>query len=61
MNRHRRALLVWLAVGAAGFLVVPWYALPDTVLGLAWLRDWAGKDHAPALVQVFRHDRRWLE
>ena len=26
-------LLVWLAVGAIGFLLVPWYALQDSVLG----------------------------
>jgi|KBSSwiStaDraftv2_1062776.scaffolds.fasta_scaffold00372_20 iron(III) transport system permease protein len=60
MNRHRRALLCWLAVGAAGYLIFPWYALPDTVLGLAWLRDWAGKESAPALLQIVRHDRGWL-
>ena len=60
MNRHRRALLGWLAVGAAGFIVFPWYALPDTVLGLSWLHEWAGKEQAPALVQIFRHDRTWL-
>ena len=56
----RRALLAWLAVGAAGFLVVPWYALQDSVLGIAWLRDWAGNDNAPALLQAMRHGRTWL-
>ena len=40
----------WLALGAAGFLALPWYALADSVLGIAWLRDWTGKDNAPALV-----------
>ena len=39
MTSHRRALLAWLVVGAAGFLVLPWYALQDSVLGVAWLRD----------------------
>jgi len=60
MTRHRRALLAWLVVGAAGFLLLPWYALQDSVLGVAWLRDWAGRDNAPAIVQSFRHGRPWL-
>src|SRR4029453_4791010 len=60
MNRHRRALLCWLAVGAAGYLIFPWYAFPHPVLGLEWLRNWAGKESAPALVQIVRHDRGWL-
>ena len=33
MTPLRRALLVWLIVGAVGFLMVPWYALQDTILG----------------------------
>ena len=41
MTPHRRALLAWLIVGATGLLLLPWYALQDTVLGVAWLRDWA--------------------
>src|SRR5450432_1655029 len=60
MTPHLRALLAWLIVGAAGFLLFPWYALQDTVLSVAWLRDWAGNDNAPAILQVFRHGRRWL-
>ena len=60
MPSRQRALLAWLSVGAAGFLFVPWYALPDTVLGIAWLRDWAGSASAPALVQALRHGRTWL-
>jgi iron(III) transport system permease protein len=60
MPSHRRALLAWLIVGAAGFLLLPWYALQDTVLGIAWLRDWASSENAPALLQAFRHGRTWL-
>ncbi len=60
MRTHRRALLGWLIVGAIGFLIVPWYALQDTVLGVAWLRDWAGNDNAPALLQASRFGRAWL-
>ena len=47
------ARIGWLAVGAVGFLAVPWYALQDSVLGVAWLRDYSAKDNAPALVQAF--------
>ena len=60
MTPHRRALFAWLIVGAVGFLLLPWYALQDTVLGVAWLRDWAGNDNAPAILQAFRHGRPWL-
>jgi iron(III) transport system permease protein len=50
----------WLAVGAAGFAVLPWYALADSVLGIAWLRAFASADNAPALLQVIVHGRWWL-
>ena len=60
MTPLRRALLLWLLAGAAGFLLAPWYALQDTVLGVGWLADYAGKDNAPGVVQVLRHGRTWL-
>ncbi|MFO1312640.1 MAG: iron ABC transporter permease [Burkholderiales bacterium] len=50
----------WLAVGAVGFVVFPWYALDASILGVAWLRDWSGKESAPALVQATMHGRWWL-
>ena len=60
MNPRERVLAGWLAVGAVGFLVVPWYALQDTVLAVAWLRNWTSKEAAPALLQIFAYDRVWL-
>ncbi len=60
MNRSRRLLSGWLALGAAGFLLAPWYALQDTIFGLGWLRDYFGKDNAPAIVQALRLGRPWL-
>ena len=51
---------MWLVVGAVGFLAVPWYALQDSILGVAWLKDFAGKDNSPAIVQALRHGRVWL-
>ncbi len=60
MTPHRRALVAWLIVGATGLLLLPWYALQDTVLGVAWLRNWSHSDNAPALLQALRHGRSWL-
>ena len=60
MTSCRRALLAWLIVGAVGYFLLPWYALQDTVLGIAWLPGWAGSENAPAILQAFRHGRTWL-
>jgi iron(III) transport system permease protein len=60
MNRSRRLALGWLALGALGFIGVPWYALQDSILGTAWLSRYASTDNAPALVQAFVHGRVWL-
>jgi len=59
-TRASRLAQGWLAVGALGFIAVPWYALKDSVLGSAWLRDFAAKEYAPALLQVAAHGRAWL-
>ena len=51
----------WLAAGVAGWLVLPWYALPDAFVwstGLATL--WSAQDTAPAIVQATRAGRVWL-
>jgi iron(III) transport system permease protein len=60
MTRSRRLALGWLALGTFGFVAVPWYALQGSVLDLSWLRDYAGSDHAPALIQATVHGRSWL-
>src|SRR5579872_1850193 len=60
MAERRRALLIWLAIGAAGFLVVPWYALQDSVWTLGWLAHFATKDVAPAWLQAATYGRVWL-
>ena len=60
MIRKYGAIALWLCVGAAGFLIVPWYALPGSVLSLDWLRDFATGDSAPAIVQAWRYGRTWL-
>ena len=60
MTPLRRALLVWLILGAVGFLMVPWYALQDTIVGIGWLSQFASKDNAPAVIQALSHGRSWL-
>ena len=60
-DARRAAALCWLAVGAAGFLLVPWYALQDSVLGAG-----AGSRSSPARTPRRRccrsslHGRAWL-
>ncbi|MEP6783834.1 MAG: iron ABC transporter permease, partial [Acidobacteriota bacterium] len=56
----RRALLVWVILAAVGFLILPWYALQDSVWALRWLNDFAGNEAAPAMLQITSHGRTWL-
>jgi ABC-type Fe3+ transport system substrate-binding protein len=37
-----------------------WYALQGSVFALAWIPQFATKEAAPALLQVFMHARGWL-
>src|SRR5258706_9313061 len=55
-----RSLRRWLAVAWIGFLVLPWYALEDGLLGGAWPADFVGAMAAPALLQALLHGRGWL-
>ena len=60
MTTKRQAIAFWLAVGAIGFLCVPWYALDASVLSAGWLRDLTNRNYASGLLQVWRHGRTWL-
>ena len=60
MHDPRLPPLFWLAVGAVGFLLVPWYALQDSVFALGWVPRFTEKDAAPALLQVLAHGKLWL-
>jgi iron(III) transport system permease protein len=54
------ARLFWLAAGAIGFLLVPWYSLHDSVFALSWILHFTSKEAAPALLQVLLHGKAWL-
>jgi iron(III) transport system permease protein len=60
MTGARQPVFFWLAVGAAGLLLVPWYALQGSVFALGWVPQVATKEAAPALLQVFLHGKWWL-
>jgi len=60
MSPQRKAIAFWLAVGAVGFLAIPWYALQESILSSAWLRHYSAREYAPALLQALRHGRIWL-
>ena len=60
MSALQRTLVLWLAVGAIGFLLIPWYAVQDSLFGVAWIKSFAAKDNAPALLQALLHQRLWL-
>jgi iron(III) transport system permease protein len=57
-----RSLALCLAMGWAGFLVLPWYAVDGGFWSFEWLVDGypADDDYAPALVQVLLHGKAWL-
>ena len=45
---------------AAGLTLVPWYALQDTVFAIKWMRQFGGKEQAPALWQIASYGKVWL-
>jgi iron(III) transport system permease protein len=60
MTDRRRAIGFWFALGAVGFLLVPWYSLQGSVFSLQWLGSFTSKEAAPALLQATVHGRAWL-
>ncbi len=56
-----RTATLWLAVGWIGFAILPWYVIEDGFWNFEWLEAYPfGIDAAPAIFQVFLHDRGWL-
>ena len=51
---------LWLGLGWAGFVALPWYLPQDLTLWRALAGVWGGADTASGLLQVLRHSRPWL-
>src|SRR5512132_2701538 len=57
----RRNALIWSILGSLGYLLLPWYALPDGFFALGWpARMLAERDLAPAILQALKFGRPWL-
>jgi len=57
-----RTVLMWLAVGWVGFLILPWYVIEDGFWGLEWLIDGYpfDSDYGPAWAHWLEGDKAWL-
>jgi iron(III) transport system permease protein len=56
-----RTATLWLAVGWIGFAILPWHAIEDGFWNFEWLDGYPlDLEMAPAILQVFLHDRFWL-
>src|SRR5476649_2322311 len=51
---------IWLALGWAGFLLLPWYAIDDGFFALSWMSAYPDAATAPGLVQAIAFGRPWL-
>ena len=60
MSRGHRAAAFWLAVGAVGVALVPWYAVPDSIWSLDWIAHWHTKENGPAWLHASSFGRAWL-
>lgn len=59
-RRSRQTLLGWLAAGAAGFVLLPWYFPQNVTLLQALPGIFGGGETASGLVQALAHGRPWL-
>ncbi len=56
-----RWLFAWLALGAAGFCLLPWYAVEDGFFSFDWRFGFPlAPEGAPALVQATLNGKTWL-
>lgn len=59
-RRARRAVVGWLGLGIAAFVLLPWYLSPDTGAFAALTGVFGAAETAGGLVQAARHGRPWL-
>jgi iron(III) transport system permease protein len=59
-RKERSTLGLWLAIGWAGFALLPWYAVSGGLLDPGWLLAWDRQGTAPGLQQALLHGRLWL-
>jgi iron(III) transport system permease protein len=55
-----RAIMFWSLIGAAGAVVLPWYALNDGLFSVGWLRAYPDAASGSALYQIAAAGRGWL-
>ncbi|MDE2613592.1 MAG: ABC transporter permease subunit [Burkholderiales bacterium] len=59
-ERAQRVLLAWLALGAAAFVLLPWYFPQNLTLARSLPGVFGGAETAGGLMQALRHGRPWL-
>lgn len=60
-RQGNRRLDIVLLIGAAAFVLLPWYRIDDGFYGFHWLAGFpAGKAVSPGLLQIALHGRWWL-
>ena len=61
MRHGNRRLDLLLALGAASFILLPWYRLESGIWGLGWLGDFPfNEQSAPGILQLLGYGRLWL-
>jgi iron(III) transport system permease protein len=57
-----RTIRLWLLIGAAGFCLLPWYAIEDGFWRFGWLFDGYpfDIDYAPVLFLLMQGEKQWL-
>ncbi|SHM64757.1 ABC transporter permease [Roseibium suaedae] len=61
MQNGNRRLDILILLGAAAFLLVPWYRIDRGFFGLSWVPDFPFSSNvAPGLLQIASHDRPWI-
>jgi iron(III) transport system permease protein len=56
----QRVIAAWLLLGAAGFVLLPWYFLAERSVLESLPGSFGGADTASAIVQASRHGKPWL-